>query len=341
VTGPESGLLPPRRECYRLVAIVTPLRDTLPLMCSPRKWLFVLFVALIAARYGDTQSSAAGNAVRSYPDTSAGLEHLKTDMLALQRSGDNKTLAPYLNSLVLPNSDSWFTAKFGNVRCSERQLDPNDCLGPRMEFAYRSLARVLPASFSLTLTDLLSEGLTNFEATNYTGDCPGPDRIVAARELVGGLTTTPHLSSVLSRLVQHREPIYVLWAYNEHKETTLPFFVYFEGAFRYIGMLHPSPIEDLQKTTAEDTDPPAHYLTENQLEMKKVIIDPSLVQRTVVLRVSISSEGKPKEVGYVRGPEVEKESAIQSVMKRHFDRPGFGPGGIHPNLFCLNIVASR
>jgi hypothetical protein len=312
-------------------------------MCSPRKWLFVLFAVVITARYGNAQSSAAGTVARSYPDTSAGLEHLMTDMLSLQRSGDNETLAPYLQSLVLPDSDNWFTSKFGSVRCSERQLDPNDCLGPRMEFAYRSLAGVLPASFSLTLTDLLRKGLTNFEATNYTEDCPGPDRIVAARELVGGLTTTPHLSSMLSRLAQHREPIYVLWAYNEHKETTLPFFVYFEGAFRYIGMLHPASIEDLQKMTAEDTGPhpPAHYLTENQLEMKKVIIDPSLVQRTVVLRVSISSDGKPKEVGYVRGPKAEKELAIQSVMKRHFDRPGFGPGGIHPNLFCLSIVASR
>jgi hypothetical protein len=312
-------------------------------MCSLRRWLFALFAVVITVRYVDAQSSAAGTAARSYPDTSAGLEHLMTDMLSLQKSGDNETLAPYLQSLVLPDSDNWFTSKFGNVRCNERQLDPNDCLGPRMEFAYRSLAKVLPASFSMTLTDLLGEGLTSFESTNYTEDCPGPDRIVAARELVGGLTTTPHLSSMLSHLVKHREPIYVLWAYNEHKETTMPFFVYFEGAFRYIGMLHPASIEDMQKTTAGDTGPhpSAHYLTENQLEMKKVIIDPSLVQRTVVLRVSISSDGKPKEVVYVRGPEAEKESAIQSVMKRHFDRPGFGPGGIHPNLVCLSIVASR
>jgi hypothetical protein len=161
-------------------------------------------------------------------------------MLTLQRNGDSAALAPYLQSLVLPDSERWFVSQFGDVRCGEQQLGPNDCLGPRMAFTYRSLARVLPASFALTLTDLLHEGLTNFEATNYTEECPGPQRIVAARELVGGLTTTPYLSSMLSGIVQHHEPIYVLWAYNERKETTLPFFVYFEGAFRYIGMLHPA-----------------------------------------------------------------------------------------------------
>lgn len=304
-----------------------------------------MFALVITVRCGDAQSNDTETPVRSYPDTAAGLEHLVTDMLSLQRNGDNAALAPYLQSLVLPDSDNWFTSKFGDVRCGEQQLGPNDCLGPRMAFTYRSLARVLPASFSLTLTDLLHEGLTNFEATNYTEDCPGPERIVAARELVGGLTTTPHLSSMLSGLVQHREPIYVLWAYNERKETTLPFFVYFGGAFRYIGMLHPASVEDFQKTKEPGEDvgpaPSARYLTEDQLEMTRVIIEPSLVQRTVVLRVSISADGKPKEVGYVRGPEAGKEAAIQSVMKRHFERPGFGPGGLHPNLLCLSIVASH
>jgi hypothetical protein len=47
---------------------------------------------------------------------------------------------------------------------------------------------------------------------------------------------------------------YVLWAYSERKETTLPFFVYFEGAFRYLGMLHPASGEDFQKSKAPGGD---------------------------------------------------------------------------------------
>jgi hypothetical protein len=282
--------------------------------------------------------------VPTYPATSVGLEHLMSDMLLLQKSGDSTALAPYLQSLILPDSDRWFSSKFGETRCGDARLGPNDCLGPRMAFTYRSLASVLPASFSLTLTDILHEGLTNFEATNYTEECPGPQRIIAARELVAGLFTTPHLSSMLSGLVQHGEPLYVLWAYSEHKETTLPFFVYVDGGFRYIGMLHPASVENFQKGAPEAAvapGPSAHNLTEDQLEMKEVVVDPSLAQRTVVLRVSVGPNGKAKDVKYLRGSEREKESAIQTSMKRHFDRPGFGPGGVHGNLVCVSIAPSH
>ena len=321
------------------------LRGKLVGMRPYSKFVLLLFAFVMAGIHGVAQSSESASPVGSYPDNPAGLEHLFTDMLSPQRSGDSAALAPYLQSLVLPDPERWFTSKFGNVRCGEQQMGPNDCLGPRMAFTYRSLARVLPASFALTLTDFLQVGMADFEATNYTEECPGPQRIVAARELVGGLTTTPYLSSKLSGLAQHREPTYVVWAYNQHKETTLPFFVYFEGAFRYVGMVHPASVEDFQKTNAAGDAmriaPSAHQLTEDQLEMKKVVIEPSLAQRTVVLLVSLSGDGKPKDVRYLRGPDAEKEAAIQSAMKRHFDRPGFGPEGFHPNLLCLNVAPSR
>ena len=308
------------------------------------QWSSPLFVLLIMLQYLAAQPTPAEHQVPTYPDTTVGLEHLMGDMLSLQEKGDSTTLAPYLQSLILPNSEHWFVSQFGDTRCSEQQLGPNDCLGPRMAVAYRSLARALPASFSLTLTDLLHEGLTNFEATNYTDQCPGPQRIVGARELVGGLTTTPYLSPVLSGLVQHREPVYVLWAYSETKETTMPFFVYAEGAFRYLGMLHPATPEDLRKAGATEENsgpaPSAHYLTEDQLELKKVLNDASLVQRTVVLHVVTGPDGKPTEVTYVRGPEAAKEAAIKSVRKkRHFDLPSLPGLHLKAASFCLSVVA--
>jgi hypothetical protein len=307
--------------------------------------IFPYLALLIAVGYVHAQSSPAATSIPSYLDTPAGLEHLMTDMLSLQKDGKTEALSPYLQSLVLPDLDSWFSSKFGDVRCGEQQLGPNDCLGPRMAYSYSSLANGLPASFSRTLNDFLHDGLTSFEATNYTEDCPGPQRIIPSWELVGGLTTTPHLSSLLSGLVQRREPLYVLWAYSESKETTLPFFVYSAGAFRYIGMLHPASVEDSQKTKAAEAAtrpaPATHNLSEDQIRMKKVIIDPAIVERTIVLHVSVDRDGKPKEVTFVRGLEAEKEAAIRSVMKRHFDRPGFGPGGLHPNLFCLTLVGPQ
>jgi len=112
------------------------------------------------------------------------------DMVPLQRRGKAAELAPYLQSLVLPQPEVWFAARFGTVHCEEEKLGANDCLGPRIAFTYATITRNLSDSFALTLKDLINEGLTNFEATNYSEECLGPQRVIASRELVGGLTTT-------------------------------------------------------------------------------------------------------------------------------------------------------
>jgi len=262
------------------------------------------------------------------------------DMISLEKRGQTAELAPYLQSLILPQPEEWFAARFGTVHCGEEKLGANDCLGPRIAFTYATITKDLSASFALTLQDLINEGLTNFEATNYTEPCPGPRRIIASQKLVGGLTTT----QILGGMGRYHESVYVLWGYSNTKETTLPFFVYSQGAFRYIGMPHEAAVEDYQKKTKDGevrTEPAqsARYLTEDQLEMKQVIIDPAVVQRTVVLSISLGKDGKVTEASYVRGAEAYKDAAIGSVRKRKFDPPGFGPRGFHGNLLCVNVAA--
>ena len=283
--------------------------------------------------------------VPQYPNTAAGLEELMSNMIALQKKGDSKMLASYLQSLVLPDAEHWFVAEFGDNRCGEQNPGANDCMGPRFASSYQRLARIIPASFSLTLQDLIDEGLTNFEATNIAEGCSGPLRIVPDRNLLGGLTTTPMVSEALPGPVRRREPVYALWIYSEKKQTTLPFFVYSEGSFRYLGMLHEATFDEFRKgkSIAETAQPApeAHYLTEDQLEVKNAIVDPTLVQRTVVLRVVAGADGKPREVTYVRGPEAYKEAAIESTKKRRFDLPKYPFEAFHAKTlsFCLNVVA--
>ena len=277
--------------------------------------------------------------VSSYPDTAEGLERMMADIISLTRRDQTDELAPYLQSLTLPQPEDWFAARFGTEHCVEEKMGANDCLGPRIAFTYATITEDLPASFALTLKDLIHEGLTNFEATDYTEACPGPQRIIASQKLVGGLTTT----QILGGMQRHHESVYVLWSYSHTKETTLPFFVYSQGAFRYIGMPHESSVEDYQKSRGGERQPEpapsARYLTEDQLEMTQVMIDPAVVQRTVVLRVSVGKDGKVTEASYVRGPETFKDVAIQSVRKWKFDPPGFGPQGFHGNLLCVDVPA--
>jgi len=267
------------------------------------------------------------------------------DMISKERAGDTGGLAPYLQSLVLPQAETWFTSEFGNVHCHDKQFASNECLGPRLFFAYEAMARNLPASFAMTLRDLIDENLTNFEAVNYSEPCPGPIRINTLKNLVGSLTTTPVSSSTLSGVMRNRESLYALWIYNNSKETLLAYFVYSAGAFRYIGMPHEESTEHYQRRIAgasqTEPAPPPQYLTEDQSEMNHIIIDAADVQRTVVLVVNVGKDGKVVGASYVRGPEAYKDAAIETVRKRTYERPGFGPRGFHGNILCERVLAPR
>ena len=144
-------------------------------MCFTERLLSLLLLAGMLQHLG-AQPVPAAPSIPAYPNTTAGLEKLIGDMILLQQRGDDAAIAPYLQSLVLANPEEWFTSKFGNARCGQQHLDANDCMGPRLAMVYRPLAKILPASFALTLADLVHEGLTNVEATNYTEDCAGPQR---------------------------------------------------------------------------------------------------------------------------------------------------------------------
>jgi hypothetical protein len=75
--------------------------------------------------------------------------------------------------------------------------------------------------------------------------------------------------------------------------------------------------------------------------VKHAIVNPDLVQGTVVLRVVAGADGKPREVTYVRGPEAYKEAAIESARKRRFDVPKFPFEAFHAKTvsLCENVVA--
>jgi hypothetical protein len=109
-------------------------------------------------------------------------------------------------------------------------------------------------------------------------------------------------------------------------------------------MPRPAPADDYGAKSYSNGAFPSlspHLLTNDQVSMKPVVIEPALVQKTVVVRVTVGQDGRPKEVSYVRGPEAFKDVVIERIRKRRFEPPGFGPRGIHPNVFCLDVVARQ
>jgi len=307
--------------------------------------MFAVLLLPVPVRSPENASSAPSAAQDSttaavpplpfYPNSTAGLENLIKDMLDLEKRGNRAILAAYFRSLILPHAEAWFTSRFGDENCEDKLTTANDCLGPRLALRYASIARTLPSAVAMTTRDLLDEELTSFEAVNYIEPCASPKRIVPEIKFVNGLTTTPILSPVLSELVRNKEPVYVLWAWGEAKETIVAFFVYSEGGFRYVGMPHPVPLEDFRRTIAAgqgNTEGVQQVgdavatddLTEDVLDVKPVLVDQRVAQWTVVLQVVIGKDGDVQQVTYVRGPEELKDAAIRSVKQRHFGPQSLG-----------------
>jgi hypothetical protein len=119
-----------------------------------------LLVGTISLGTALAARQTVGNApvVPPYPNTPAGLEQLMSDMIALQKKGDTEMLAPYLQSLVLPDAEHWFVAEFDDDHCEEQNPGANDCMGPRLASRYQSVARAIPPSFLLTLEDFILRG---------------------------------------------------------------------------------------------------------------------------------------------------------------------------------------
>ena len=91
-----------------------------------------------------------------YPDSAAGLDKLMKGMLELEKHGDTNALAPYLQSLVLPNPDAWFKSIFG------------DTVGAQLALSYEPTAKGLPQAMAATLKKLRQDGFAgHFEVVDF------------------------------------------------------------------------------------------------------------------------------------------------------------------------------
>lgn len=159
----------------------------------------------------DTQQTPAPSvapAIPSYPDSPGGLQKLFKQMLKLEKNGNTKALAPYMQALILPNSDAWFRSTFG------------DAIGAHLAGAYERKRTDLPVSFPDTLADLLAKRHTNPEATRFTDSCNSH--------------ATEYEYPVLI-LRQNAQPLYDIRFFSGTTITTISYFAYSDGAFRYLG----------------------------------------------------------------------------------------------------------
>lgn len=122
-------------------------------------------VAQTASQQSPVEQSHASSvngalpAIQNYPDSPQGLEQLMKDMLRLEKKGDAKNLAPYVQSLILPNPSAWFTATFGEK------------LGAELADGYDRARMNLPLAFPDTLSQIQSKHLDKVQAIRFTDSC--------------------------------------------------------------------------------------------------------------------------------------------------------------------------
>jgi TonB family protein len=229
------------------------------------------------------QPGVAANAIPSYPDSPAGLEQLIKDMLKLQKDGDAKALAPYVQSLILPEPDAWFRATFGNQ------------LGTQLADSYDRIRMNLPLSFPDMLSQIQSKHLNKEQATLFTDSCNQESSSVEYELLI-------------SRT--HEQPLYHIRLSSSTEAAVVGFFVHLDGAFRYIGNFQVSALvlrvggNVMTKKLISGPKPhyPAYALEKH-------------VSGTVLLHAIIGTGGKVCVLQVVSGPPELVGAAFEAVRQ--------------------------
>ncbi len=152
--------------------------------------------------------SMASVSIRSYPDSTKGLQNLVKDMLKLEKEGDQQELALYEKSLAPPDPDGWFRSVFG------------EDLGAQMTVASAALRAAAETHTEDMLAAQLAEKRTDVEAVRFDDSC----------NLLATATEYPFLL-----LRQKPEHLYDVRFVGTSNVSLWTYFAYVNGGFRYIG----------------------------------------------------------------------------------------------------------
>lgn len=233
--------------------------------------------------------ASASAAIPSYPDTPKGLEDLMKEMLKLEKKHDAQALAPYVQSLVLPNPVGWFRATFG------------DDIGQQLADSYDRTSMNLPLGFPDLLEQLNSKHFANPKALLFTDSC-NPD------------ATTDEYQVLVNRVNQ--QPLYdVLLASSHAGSVVLPYFAYVDGAFRFLGNFR--------------LNLPTKLVAVNENVMKRKIVNNAVpvypqsalmehISGVVVLHAILDANGRVCSLQVVSGNPLLADAASTAVGLRRY-----------------------
>ncbi|MGH9730513.1 MAG: energy transducer TonB [Candidatus Acidiferrales bacterium] len=296
-------------------------------------WLLVLCTVPASAQQQPAQTAPALQqtqtvaAIPAYPNTTAGLEKLMKDMLKLEKRGDASALAPYLQSLVLPNADVWFKSIFG------------DTVGAELAISYEPTANWLSQSMAATFKNLRQEGLADhFEVVDFNKTCAAPS-FMSIQGDSENKALGPSAIRLLAFRKQH-EPMYTVWFHKGRRVSTMAFFVYDEGAFRYMGkpeILDSVAAQGTQSQVKSGGPVQAAELIQRVDPVYPVAAKQAHVEGVILLSAKIGKDGSVDDLSYVSGPQALAPGAMDAVKQWKY-KPTMLTG--HPVTVdtCITVI---
>src|SRR5690348_9987839 len=173
------------------------------------------------ADVGQSQAESASDSapvspavIPSYPNTPKGLEDLMNEMLKLEKKHDAKSLAPYVESLELPNASAWFRATFG------------DEIGKQLADSYERTRMNMTLAFPDLLEQLNSKHFAKPKALVFTDSCNSD-------------ASADEYEVLVSR--KNEQPLFDVRLTSYSQQATILYFAYVDGAFRYLSNFRINP----------------------------------------------------------------------------------------------------
>ena len=236
-----------------------------------------------------TSASVSATAIPSYPDTPKGLEDLMNEMLKLEKKHDAKALAPYVESLELPNAGTWFRATFG------------DEIGAQLADSYDRARMNLPLAFPDTLEQLNSKHFTRVVAMRFTDSC-NPDASMDEYEVL------------VNRANQ--QPLYEVRFTSNSGGVVLPYFAYVNGRFCFLGNFRLNmPATEIVKV---DEDTIKRNIVKNVVPTYPRSALMEHISGVVLLHTIIGVTGQVCSLQLISGHPLLAAAAIDGVRQRRY-----------------------
>jgi len=254
------------------------------------------------------QAAPSAPQIPQYPDSAKGLTALAQDIVSAIKKGDAATTRAYVNTLVLPDPNSWFPDVF------EKDL------GRESAAEYAEILPSLPSILAAAFQNVADSEPTAINGIRFVQTCDP--------KMDGNMI-------VLLSMRRHDKPLYEIRYGEGDMERAIWAFAYVDGSFRYIGntrlgfgkrlkdIAHPARVVQGQ-AKPEDSGPRRVQVGASVQQSKMIQQVPPIypdvakanhVQGTVILHAIIGKDGVVQQIQVKQGPCMLDEAAIRAVRQ--------------------------